>query len=104
MSATLDAEGNVWIDGKIVPSNIDWAQFDATTEEDIARHIAEDDAEARAEGARWARSVRAGPGLTQDAFAGRIGVPVATVRDWEQGKRLRVIAREPDAVRRALAG
>ena len=37
--------------------------------------------------ARYARNVRGQTGLTQTAFAARIGVPVETVRNWEQGKR-----------------
>src|SRR6202795_5408229 len=37
--------------------------------------------------ATYARSVRGQTGLTQAAFAARIGVPVETVRNWEQGKR-----------------
>jgi putative transcriptional regulator len=50
-------------------------------------------------------------GLTQSAFAARFGISVETVRNYEQGHRtptgpvrvlLRVIAREPDAVVRAL--
>lgn len=32
-------------------------------------------------------SVRARAGLTQPAFAKRIGVKVATLRNWEQGRR-----------------
>lgn len=51
-------------------------------------------------------------GLSQTAFAERFGLPVATVRDWEQGRRvpdtaaqvlLTVIAHDPDAVARAIA-
>lgn len=37
--------------------------------------------------ASYARNVRGRTGLTQAAFAARIGVPVETVRNWEQGKR-----------------
>lgn len=57
------------------------------------------------------RAIRAKTGLTQQAFADRFGFPVATVRDWEQGRRgpetsarvlLTVIDKEPEAVRRAL--
>ena len=53
----------------------------------------------------------AGPGLTQAAFAARIGVPLDTVRNWEQGKRapagparalLRVLDRAPEAALAAL--
>lgn len=49
--------------------------------------------------------------LTQPAFAARYGIPVATVRDWEQKRRtpdaaavsfLRVIDRDPEAVAQAL--
>ena len=56
--------------------------------------------------ATYARTVRGQTGLTQAAFAARIGVPVETVRNWEQGKRsprgparalLKVIEQAPDA-------
>jgi putative transcriptional regulator len=56
--------------------------------------------------ASYARNVRGRTGLTQAAFAARIGVPVETVRNWEQGKRsprgparalLKVLDQAPDA-------
>ena len=37
--------------------------------------------------ATYARSVRSQTRLTQAEFAARIGVPIETVRNWEQGKR-----------------
>jgi putative transcriptional regulator len=37
--------------------------------------------------AAYARGVRAQTKLTQAQFAARIGVPIETVRNWEQGKR-----------------
>ncbi len=37
--------------------------------------------------AAYARGVRARTKLTQVEFAARIGVPIETVRNWEQGKR-----------------
>jgi putative transcriptional regulator len=37
--------------------------------------------------AAYARGVRARTRLTQAEFAARIGVPIETVRNWEQGKR-----------------
>jgi putative transcriptional regulator len=37
--------------------------------------------------AAYARSVRARTNLTQAQFAAGIGVPIDTVRNWEQGKR-----------------
>jgi putative transcriptional regulator len=62
-------------------------------------------------GAMLARRARATTGLSQSAFAERYGIPAASLKDWEQGRRapdsaaqsyLRVIARMPDAVARAL--
>ena len=50
--------------------------------------------------------------LSQEEFAGAFHIPLGTLRDWEQGRKepdaaarayLRVIAREPETVRRALA-
>ena len=58
------------------------------------------------------RAIRARLNLTQPAFAKRFGLPVGTIRDWEQGRAmpdqaarvlLRVIEREPEAVQRAVA-
>ena len=51
--------------------------------------------------------------MTQAEFAGRFGIKLATLRDWEQKRRtpdtparvlLTVIAKEPEAVLRALWG
>jgi putative transcriptional regulator len=51
--------------------------------------------------------------MTQAVFASRFGIPLPTLRDWEQHRRipegpsrvlLTVIDREPEAVERALAG
>ena len=41
----------------------------------------------RASDASYARRVRSQTRLTQAEFAARIGVPIETVRNWEQGKR-----------------
>jgi len=55
--------------------------------------------------ASYARQIRANVKLTQAEFARRIGVPIETVRNWEQGKRaprgparalLKVLERVPD--------
>ena len=70
-----------------------------------AAHRAARSEEARTQDATYARTVRGRTGLTQAAFAARIGVPVETVRNWEQGKRsprgparalLKVIDKAPD--------
>jgi len=58
------------------------------------------------------RALRRRARLTQQEFAARLGVPVETIRNWEQGKRaprgparalLAVIAHAPDTVFAALA-
>jgi putative transcriptional regulator len=58
------------------------------------------------------RDLRRRARLTQQEFAARLGVPVDTIRNWEQGKRmprgparalLAVIARAPETVFAALA-
>jgi putative transcriptional regulator len=58
------------------------------------------------------RDLRRRAHLTQQEFAARLGVPVETIRNWEQGKRaprgparalLTVIAHAPDMVFAALA-
>src|SRR6476619_1944165 len=58
------------------------------------------------------RDLRRRAQLTQIEFAARLGVPVETIRNWEQGKRvprgparalLAVIAHSPDTVFAALA-
>ena len=90
---------------------VDRARLAATTEVEIAAQEAEDEAEARDAAAAYARRVRRRTGLTQAAFAARIGVPLDTVRNWEQGKRaaagparalLRVLDRPPEAALAAL--
>jgi putative transcriptional regulator len=57
------------------------------------------------------KTLRRALGLTQEEFAARFGLSLATVRDWEQGRTqpdqaastyLEVIARAPDAVMAAL--
>lgn len=58
------------------------------------------------------RELRLRAKLTQVQFAARLGVPLETIRNWEQGKRsprgparalLAVIAHSPDTVFAALA-
>lgn len=65
----------------------------------------------RGYGAVLARRARAATGLSQNAFAARFGIPVGSLRDWEQGRRspdaatrnyLLVIARMPNAVTKVL--
>jgi putative transcriptional regulator len=62
--------------------------------------------------ARLIRTTRTGLGLSQSEFASRFRVPVGTLRDWEQARvtppdfaiaYVRVIARHPDIVAKAVA-
>ena len=78
--------------------------------DDLDRPFTDDEFE-RGLGAALARRARQATGLSQTAFAERYGIPTASLRDWEQGRRspdsatksyLRVIARMPDAVANAL--
>jgi len=107
---------------------VDWRHVDATTDEEIDRQTAADadtapvftPADLLAAGRRIepgavedVRALRTRLGLSQEAFAARFGFSVDAVRQYESHRRtptgpartlLRVIAREPDAVTRALAG
>jgi len=58
------------------------------------------------------RAIREKLDLTQKQFSEQYHIPLATLRDWEQGRRapdaparalIAAIREEPDAVRRALA-
>ncbi|HEY4044194.1 MAG TPA: helix-turn-helix domain-containing protein [Rhodopila sp.] len=109
-------------------ARIDWRRVDATDDPDIARQAEADvdtapvfsPAQLLAAARRIepdavedVRALRTRLGLSQEAFAARFGFSVDTVRQYESHRRtptgpartlLRVIAREPDAVIRALAG
>jgi putative transcriptional regulator len=101
------------------PPKTDWRAFDAMSEKDRRRAAASDaDARpataaqlARARRVPTVRALRQELKLTQEQFAARFHLPLGTVRDWEQGAHrpdkaaqvlLTVIARDPDAVERAL--
>ena len=58
------------------------------------------------------RIIRRALGISQEDFASRYHIPLGTLRDWEQGRAatdkaarayLTVIARDPEAVRKAFA-
>jgi putative transcriptional regulator len=82
----------------------------STPPADVDAPLSDDEFE-RGHGAMLARRARAATSLSQAAFALRYGIPVGSLRDWEQGRRapdaattsyLRVIARMPEAVAKAL--
>lgn len=97
----------------------DWSRFDALTDAEVhaaankdpdAQPLTEDRL-ARMKRVPRAKTLRRALGLTQEQFAARFHVPIGTLRDWEQGRAepdqtarayLKVIASDPDAVRRAL--
>jgi putative transcriptional regulator len=90
---------------------IDTARVDATTEEDIAKQEAADEAESMQNAAKFARRVRRRLGLSQAEFSRRINVSLDTIRNWEQGKRcptgaakalLKVLDKAPEAALAAL--
>jgi putative transcriptional regulator len=98
----------------------DWARFDAMTEAQChqaaltdpdARPLPEEDMR-RMKRTPRAKIIRRALGLSQEDFATRYHIPIGTLRDWEQGRvepdqaaraYLTVIAREPEAVRKALS-
>src|SRR5215475_1196961 len=101
------------------PPKTDWRAFDAMSEEERHRAALSDpDAPpataaqlARARRVPSVRALRQKLNLTQEQFAARFHLPLGTVRDWEQGGHrpdkaaqvlLTVIAKDPDAVARAL--
>ncbi|KTS37830.1 XRE family transcriptional regulator [Methylobacterium indicum] len=99
-----------------VAAPVDRAKIDATTEEDIRRHMIEDGEDPDEEPTEYRlvwpiAAIRSRLGMTQSVFADALGVPVATLRNWEQGRTqpdpaavalLRIVEREPEAAFRAL--
>ena len=101
----------------------DWAALDALTDEEIAAQIAANP-DAAPDVSDWpldkavfmepvdVKAIRANFGMSQEEFATAFGLKLASLRDWEQQRRmprgpartlLKIIDREPEAVRRALA-
>jgi putative transcriptional regulator len=105
---------------KTTPSKHDWNRLDAMTEAEKHaaalsdpdnRPLTEEDMK-RMKRTPRAKIIRRALGLSQEDFAARYHIPIGTLRDWEQGRvepdqaaraYLTVIAREPEAVRKALS-
>jgi putative transcriptional regulator len=95
--------------------DVDWAKLRATTDEDIARQIAEDAdtaPEVTLEMLIAPANLRRRLGMTQEEFAAALGIPVATLRNWEQGRNaidpaarslMILVARDPEGTLAALA-
>lgn len=90
---------------------IDYRKVDATTEQDIATHMQQDEAEAIRDAASFARNVRVRLGMSQTELSNHIHVSTETIRNWEQGKRtptgpakalLKILYKQPKAALKAL--
>ena len=98
----------------------DWSRADAMTEAEIhAAALADPDAQPltaedfkRMKRTPRVKIIRRALRLSQEEFAARFHIPLGTLRDWEQGRKvpdaaarayLVVIGRNPQAVREALS-
>ncbi len=101
------------------PGGMDWAKADALTDDEvIARALTDPDNPpstqeqlSRMRRLSIAKRVRWQLKLSQEQFAERFGIPIGTLRDWEQHRSkpdaaaesyLKVIAKNPKAVMKAL--
>ena len=103
-----------------IKTNTDWAAVAALTDEQVhAAALSDSDSQPLPPGSDEemaklgliripnVKKLRDRLGLTQEAFAAAYRIPVGTLRDWEQGRKLpdaparaylTVIARNPEAV------
>ena len=97
------------------PSRRNHAKIQATMEENIRRQMVEDgenpDEELSESEVISPWYIRKRLNMSQRQFAETLGVPVATLRNWEQNRvamepatiaLMRILAREPEAALRAL--
>jgi putative transcriptional regulator len=95
-------------------ARVDYAKLAATTDADIRRQMIEDGEGPDADRDDWHPApvqVRQVLKLTQAQIAALLGIPVATWRNWEQGRTaidapgralMMILQREPEAVLRAM--
>jgi putative transcriptional regulator len=96
--------------------DIDRAKVDATSEDDIRRHMIEDgedpDHEFQIKDVFSPQVIRKRLSLTQEQFAAALRIPLEMLRNWEQGSQvidpaarslLMIVARNPEAALAALA-
>jgi putative transcriptional regulator len=106
--------------GEIPPrGDTDWARVHAMTDEEVlAAALADPDAQplspeqlAKMRRVSRVKVLRQRLGMTQVQFAEAFGLPISTLRDWEQNRcvpdaparaLLRAIEREPETMRRLL--
>ncbi len=100
---------------KARPSRRNRSKMEATSEDDIRRHMIEDgenpDEVLSDKDVISPWYIRKRLGMSQREFANTLGIPVATLRNWEQNRvamepatiaLMRILAREPEAALRAL--
>jgi putative transcriptional regulator len=100
---------------KARPSKRNRARIEATTEAEIRRQMIEDgenpDEELSEKDIISPWHIRKRLNMSQRQFADTLGVPLATLRNWEQNRvamepatiaLMRILAREPEAALRAL--
>jgi putative transcriptional regulator len=93
---------------KATPSKMNRAKVKTTTEADIRRHMIEDgeapSAKLRVREIISPADIRRRLGMSQPEFAETLGIPVATLRNWEQNRvimdpvtiaLMRILAHEP---------
>ena len=98
----------------------DWKALDKLTDEEVEQRalsdpdgvpLTEEDFK-RLKRSPRVRIIRMALGMTQEEFSEGFGIPIGTLRDWEQGRRrpdqavqsyLKVIGKHPDLVKRILS-
>ena len=106
---------------KLPKGTTDWDALDKLSDEEVERRaksdpdgkpLTDEDLRKLKRSSR-VRVLRMALGLTQEEFADAYGIPLGTLRDWEQGRRepdkasktlLKLIEIMPQEVRAALAG
>ena len=101
------------------PGGLDWAKVDALTDAEIvvrAKSDPDNPPRSKAQLSKMrrvalAKFVRQKLGMSQETFAGRFGIPLGTLRDWEQHRSepdqanmnyLRVILANPKVVAKVV--
>jgi putative transcriptional regulator len=101
---------------KAARPRVDRAKVEETTEAEIARQMIEDGEDPQADPGTFVEDVqpariRSQLGMSQTEFAAALTIPVATLRNWEQGRvspdpaaraLLRIVARDPKLAMAAL--
>lgn len=98
-------------DARILAETMDWTAFDAIGDDDIAAATTSDPDAAPLP--LDVGAIRRRTGLDQAQFARLFGIPLGTLRNWEQYRRepegaarslLRIIEHDPKAALQALRG